>query len=49
MRAYMEEASAVVLDGFRLRTDVHTFLYPDHYSDPKGRGKEMLGVVSELL
>jgi hypothetical protein len=49
MRAYMEEASAVVLNGFRLRTDQHVFLYPNHYADPKGRGNEMLARVSELL
>ena len=49
MQAFMEEASAVVLDGFRLKTDVHVFVYPDHYSDPKGRGKEMLSIISKLL
>ena len=49
MQAFMEEASFVVLDGFRLKTDVHVFVYPDHYSDPKGRGKEMLSIISKLL
>jgi hypothetical protein len=49
MCACMEEASALVLNGFGLRTDKHVFLYPDHYSDPKGRGKEMLARISELL
>ena len=38
MRTYMEEASSVILGGFRLRTDVHVFIHPDHYRDPKGRG-----------
>ena len=49
MRAYMAEASAIVLNGFELRTDVHTYLCPEHYSDPKGRGQEMLEIISALL
>ena len=49
MRECMEEASRVVLKGFPLRTDVHQYLYPDHYSDPKGRGKKMLATVTSLL
>jgi hypothetical protein len=48
MCAYMEEASRAVLGDFSLRTDVHSFLYPDHYSDAKGRGREMLAVIMEL-
>ena len=36
MRACMAKASRVVLDGFELRTDVHSVRYPDHYSDPRG-------------
>jgi len=49
MRAYMEEASRIVLNGFRLRTDQHVFRYPAHYSDPKGRGRFMLETVLKLL
>lgn len=49
MRAYMAEASRIILGGFEIRTDVHRYLYPDHYSDPKGRGKEMLATVLSLL
>jgi DNA polymerase I len=49
MRGHMAEASRVVLKGFEIRTDVHRTLYPDHYSDPKGRGKEMLATVLNLL
>jgi hypothetical protein len=49
MRAYMAEASRVILDGFELRTDQHIFRYPDHYSDPKGRGQFMLETVLKLL
>jgi hypothetical protein len=32
MRAYMGEASRIVLGGFRLRTDQHVFPYPERYS-----------------
>jgi DNA polymerase-1 len=49
MRGYMEEASRIVLGGFRLRTDQHVFRYPEHYSDPKGRGQLMLETVLKLL
>jgi hypothetical protein len=48
-RAYMAEASRVVLDGFELRTDQHIFRYPERYSDPKGRGQFMLETVLKLL
>jgi DNA polymerase-1 len=49
MRAYMEEASRIVLRGFRLRTDQHVFRYPEHYSDPRGRGRSMLEMVLTFL
>jgi hypothetical protein len=49
MRAHMEEASRIVLGGFRLRTDQHVFRYPERYSDPKGRGRFMLETVLKLL
>jgi DNA polymerase I-like protein with 3'-5' exonuclease and polymerase domains len=47
MRHYMEEASSVVLAGFRLRTDVKTVVYPNRYSDK--RGEEMWNTVMGLL
>ena len=47
--AYMEEASAVVLNGFRLKTEKHIFTYPQYYRDPRGRGEEMVARVMELL
>jgi hypothetical protein len=49
MRLYMEEASRIVLRGFRLRTDLHVFRYPERYHDPKGRGRVMLETVMKLL
>jgi len=48
-RACMREASRIVLNGFSLRSDVHTFRYPERYSDPKGRGSVMLETVMKLL
>jgi DNA polymerase-1 len=47
MRQYMEQASSIVLAGFKLRTDVKTVIYPAHY--PPGRGQEMWDTVMELL
>jgi len=49
MRAYLAEASRIVLNGFVLRTEAHVFRYPEHYSDPKGRGRLMLETVTKLL
>ena len=49
MHVYMEEASRIVLGGFRLRTDQHVFPYPERYSDPKGRGQLMLETVLKFL
>jgi hypothetical protein len=37
MRAAMNEASRVVLDGFELRIDAHIVKYPDRYMDDRGR------------
>jgi DNA polymerase I len=37
MRNYMEQASEVVLNGFRLRTEFTKVCYPDRYMDPRGR------------
>jgi DNA polymerase-1 len=47
MRQHMEDASNIVLDGFKLQTDVKTVLYPDHYSDK--RGTAMWNTVMGLL
>jgi DNA polymerase I len=46
MRA-MDDASEVILEGFRLRTEVHTFAHPAHYQDP--RGQPMWQIVKPLL
>jgi hypothetical protein len=37
-QAAMAEASAVVLDGFRLRSDAKIVRWPDRYMDERGRG-----------
>src|SRR5262249_55191834 len=47
MQYFMELASEIVLDGFRLRTEVHPFPYPERYSCDKGA--EMWGKVMKLL
>ena len=43
----MAEASAVILDGFRLRSDAKIVRWPDRYMD--GRGREFWGRVMSLL
>jgi hypothetical protein len=43
----MEEASAVILDGFRLRSDAAIVRWPDRYMD--GRGREFWGRVMALI
>jgi len=43
----MSDASALVLDGFRLRSDEKVVVYPDRYGDD--RGKEMWDAVVSLL
>ena len=43
----MAEASAVVLDGFRLRSDASIVRWPDRYMD--GRGREFWERVAALL
>jgi len=45
--AAMREASAVVLNGFELRTDAKVVRYPERYVD--GRGEEMWNKVTGLL
>jgi hypothetical protein len=47
MRAAMAEASAGVLAGFTLRSDVELIRYPDRYCDP--RGAAMWETVTGLL
>ena len=37
VKQIMAEASATVLDGFMLRTDVRTVLAPEHWTDHRGR------------
>ena len=43
----MAEASAVILDGFRLRSDAKIVRWPDRYMDDRGR--EFWGRVMALL
>ncbi len=46
-QAAMREASAVVLDGFELRTEAKIVCHPERYSDP--RGARMWELVGNLL
>ncbi len=46
-KALMSEASAIVLDGFRLRSDVDIFRYPERYMD--GRGQQMWDTIENIL
>lgn len=48
MRGYMEQASKIVLRGFRLRTEFKAVLYPDRYMD-EDRGREFWETVMSLL
>jgi DNA polymerase I-like protein with 3'-5' exonuclease and polymerase domains len=43
----MSDASAEVLDGFRLRTDVKTIKYPERYQDK--RGQKMWAIVEGII
>jgi hypothetical protein len=47
MRECMRQASADVLQGFEIRTDVKCFRSPERYSD--ARGQEMWQTVQKLL
>ncbi len=47
MRHYMEQASAIVLAGFKLRVEDKPVRYPEHYTDP--RGAQMFSRVMSLL
>ena len=46
-KAIMAEASAIVLDGFRLGSDAEIIRYPDRYSDE--RGVKMWDTVTSIL
>lgn len=46
-QALMKQASAIVLDGFELRSDVNTVRYPQRYMDK--RGLEMWNKVMPLI
>jgi hypothetical protein len=46
-RKAMSEASAAVLGGMQIATDVKVVSYPDRYSDP--RGEVMWTRVNDLL
>ena len=46
-QAAMAEASPVILDGFRLRSDAKIVHWPDRYMDDRGR--EFWGRVMALL
>ena len=46
-QALMAEASAIVLDGFQLRTDAEIVRYPNRYRDE--RGARMWETVCRLL
>jgi hypothetical protein len=46
-QGYMADASAIVLDGFRLRSDAKIIRYPDRYADP--RGEAMWKTVWDVL
>ena len=45
----MEDASAIVLGGFRLRTDHKIYRYPDRYRDTKKKGYEMWRKIWTIL
>jgi hypothetical protein len=46
-QAAMAEASAVILDGFQLRSDAKIVRWPDRYMD--GRGREFWNRVMGLM
>jgi len=43
----MSEASAIVLGGFRLNSDIEVVRYPDRYMDE--RGSQMWQIVESIL
>ena len=46
----LADASGVVLDGFRLRTDVKVYRHPDRFDDPRGTAmwEAVQAVLAEL-
>lgn len=44
----MREASAIVLDGFTLTTDVKTIVNPDRFMDEE-RGRQMWDLVWDIV
>ncbi len=46
-KALMSEASAIVLNGFRLASDAEVIRYPDRYADE--RGQKMWAAVGQIL
>ena len=49
MEAAMAEASEIVLDGFRLRTEAKVVRWPDRYMDDRGREfwERVMGLLPE--
>ena len=43
----MSDASAIVLDGFQLRSDADTYCYPERYMDE--RGSQMWQTVTNII
>ena len=43
----MQQAGEIILDGFKLRTDVDRVIYPSRYMD--GRGVKMWKKVMNLI
>ena len=43
----MEDASTIVLNGFRLRSDIEVVRYPERYMDE--RGNQMWNTVQKKL
>jgi hypothetical protein len=43
----MSDASAIILDGFRLRSDADVIRYPDRYRDE--RGVQMWQTVTDIM
>jgi hypothetical protein len=43
----MEQASEIILDGFKIKTDAYIVKYPDRYSDE--RGKKMWDTVWDII
>ena len=46
----MQRAGEIVLDGFKLRTDVYKISYPERYMDIRGAKmwKEVMGLLDDI-